>query len=219
MTTWSKKHLEMALQRIPPHPHPKRWLEQYTTPAPLAAEMLHTALLHGDIAGKVVADLGCGTGILAIGAALLGASRVYGVDVDVEALQVAKGWAEALGASVEFIAGDVREFGIEVDTVVQNPPFGDRPGHGDVPFLDKALEVAEVVYTFHDAKALPFLERILEGRGRVTLRRKLRFVLPRLFPFHARERKAIDVVLLRIESLRRVSGAGGGIRRDTLSPD
>ncbi len=202
MVTWSKKHLEMTLQQIPPHPHPKRWLEQYATPAPLAAEMLHTAFLYGDIEGKVVADLGCGTGILAIGAALLGASRVYGVDVDEEALEVAKGWAERLGVSVEFIAGDVQEFGIQVDTVVQNPPFGDRPGHGDLPFLDKALQVAGVVYTFHDAKALSFLERSLEGKGRITLRRTLPFVLPRLFPFHTHDRKTIQIVLLRIEPLK-----------------
>lgn len=37
------------------------------------AEMLHHIWGAGDIEGRVVADLGCGGGILSVGAALLGA--------------------------------------------------------------------------------------------------------------------------------------------------
>ncbi len=34
------KHLEMALQRLDGFPHPRAALEQYQTPAPLAARLL-----------------------------------------------------------------------------------------------------------------------------------------------------------------------------------
>jgi ribosomal protein L11 methyltransferase len=42
---------------------------------------------QGDLAGKQVIDYGCGSGILGIGAALLGAARVTAVDTDPQALE------------------------------------------------------------------------------------------------------------------------------------
>ena len=52
------KHLEMTLQRLRGYPHPRAALEQYQTPAPLAARLLYHALMKGDIEGKTVCDLG-----------------------------------------------------------------------------------------------------------------------------------------------------------------
>lgn len=54
----------MALQSIPPHIKPKVELEQYTTPAKIAADLLWNAHALGDIEGLKVVDLACGTGIL-----------------------------------------------------------------------------------------------------------------------------------------------------------
>jgi ribosomal protein L11 methyltransferase len=42
-----------------------------------------------DLQGKVVVDYGCGSGILAVAAALLGAERVWAVDIDPQALVAA----------------------------------------------------------------------------------------------------------------------------------
>ena len=70
------RHLEMALQRCKGFEKPRAAWEQYQTPTPLAARLLYDAFLHGDIEQKTVMDLGCGTGILAIGAALLGAKKI-----------------------------------------------------------------------------------------------------------------------------------------------
>ena len=38
-----KKHLEMAIQNVPSHPNPKVDLEQYSTPAVIASDLLWNA--------------------------------------------------------------------------------------------------------------------------------------------------------------------------------
>ena len=52
------KQLEMTLQRLAGFSRPRPALEQYQTPAPLAARLLYHALMKGDIEGKRVCDLG-----------------------------------------------------------------------------------------------------------------------------------------------------------------
>jgi predicted RNA methylase len=66
-------------------------LEQYPTSPQLAAAVVLTAKeQYGDIGpGLTVLDLGCGTGILAIAAALLESDHVIAIDCDTAALQVA----------------------------------------------------------------------------------------------------------------------------------
>ncbi|MFA7342169.1 MAG: 50S ribosomal protein L11 methyltransferase, partial [Candidatus Methanomethylophilaceae archaeon] len=76
-----KRELEMRLQRLLPMPAPDPALEQYATPASIAADVLFQAYGNGDIADRKVVDLGCGNGIFAIGAWLLGAEKVLALDV------------------------------------------------------------------------------------------------------------------------------------------
>jgi len=78
---------------------PSAALEQHATPPDVAAALLHAACLRGDIAGKFVCDLGCGPGVLSIGAAALGAAAVVGLEVDEDALDQARENAE--GAEVD----------------------------------------------------------------------------------------------------------------------
>ncbi|MBL0385416.1 peptide chain release factor N(5)-glutamine methyltransferase [Tumebacillus sp. ITR2] len=76
----------------------------------------------------VIVDIGTGSGAIAITLALewVGA-KVYSVDISEEALAVARENAERLGASVEFLHGDLveplLEKGIRADLVVSNPPY------------------------------------------------------------------------------------------------
>ena len=79
----------MLLEQVEGFDSPNVNLEQYATPALLAAEILHFAYMQGDLEGTVF-DLGCGTGMLAIGAKLLGAEKVVGFDVDNKALELAR---------------------------------------------------------------------------------------------------------------------------------
>jgi putative methylase len=197
-----KKHLAILLSKLEGFPEPKPWLEQYRTPGDVAAELLWFAYSSGHIAGRVVADLGTGTGILAIGAKLLGAKRVYAVEVDARALGVAKRNAEMVGAGIEFINADVSEFNERVDTVIMNPPFGSQRKHADRPFLLKAFEVADVVYSIHLAKpeVRNFIEKFsVENGFRGIILKTVPFQIPAQFHFHRKmlERISVDLYLFK----------------------
>jgi ribosomal protein L11 methyltransferase len=56
---------------------------------------------QADLKGKYVIDYGCGSGILAIAAALLGAEKVIGVDTDPQALEATQANAERNGVHVD----------------------------------------------------------------------------------------------------------------------
>ncbi|MCQ2963980.1 MAG: 50S ribosomal protein L11 methyltransferase [archaeon] len=90
MNISKKKHLEMILENVPKHPNPKVELEQYSTPATIAADLLWNAYSIGDIGGKSVIDLGCGCGIFTFGSLLLGAKTSLGIDIDKESIDLAK---------------------------------------------------------------------------------------------------------------------------------
>ncbi len=200
------KQLEMILQRLAGFSRPQAALEQYQTPAPLAARLLYHALMKGDIGGKRVLDLGCGTGILAIGASLLGAASVTGVDIDERALAVARENADLVGTGVSFLAADVREDGCRerigtCDTVVMNPPFGAQKAHADRPFIDCALSVADVTYSIFNAGSIPFVESYTAQKAEITETIGGSFPIRRTFAFHTRDVQEIEVEILRLKRI------------------
>jgi len=198
------KRLEMTLQRVAGFSSPRPALEQYQTPAPLAARLLYHALMKGDIEGKVVCDLGSGTGVLAIGAALLGAVSVKGVDVDKKAVDIAYANAELLDADVKFIVADVKDQTLpEVlglcDTVIMNPPFGAQKVHADRPFIDLAISVAPVIYSIFNAGSTQFIKTYTTGRAEIDERVGGVFAMKRTFFFHTQDIQEIGVEILRLK--------------------
>ncbi len=194
-----KKDIEIVLQRVEGFRDPSARLEQYSTPAPIAAEVLHLAHARGELNGRVI-DLGCGTGIFAIGAALLGADAV-GLDLDPDALATARRNARSLGAEVEFIRGEVEYLEIRGNLVVQNPPFGAQSRGADRPFIESSMETAPVAYSLHSAATRDFVHRHVESLGgRARLEVTYEFPLPRSQSFHRKDVEKVKVDLYRFES-------------------
>ena len=107
----------MILENVPKHPNPKVDLEQYSTPATIAADLVWNAYGLGDIDNMGVLDLGCGTGIFAIASSLMGASYSLGVDIDDESVALAKITQNCISeqydvdvSNTNFIVGDINSF-------------------------------------------------------------------------------------------------------------
>jgi len=200
-----KKHLEMRLQNIPTHPKPKVGLEQYTTPSVIASDLLWNAFAMGDIENKNIIDFGCGTGIFAIGSALMGACSAVGVDVDEDSIQLARDVSEKLKVdNVDFIVSDIDEFNgpFNADTIFQNPPFGSqrKADKGqDLKFVKKAIECnPEVLYSFHMASTEEFLVKFYHDNGmEITHIFRYKFPIPKIYDFHNKEKQIVDVIVIR----------------------
>jgi len=196
-----KRELAKTLQSIAAHPEPKVQLEQYTIPANLAAEILfHACYVRDDIEDKSVLDMGAGTGRLAIGASILGAEYVIGVDLDQSSLKVASSNCKRLALNVDWLLGDIRNLRGRVDTVLMNPPFGTKKIHADVEFLQVAFDLGRIIYSIHKTATRRFLQDWLQrhgARGAVVVSGDLE--IPHQFSFHTREKRNVAVDVFRIE--------------------
>lgn len=217
-----KLDLERALAKIKPHTTPSAYLEQYTITPEVAAELLFiAAYVNDDIIDKTIVDLGCGTGRLAIGSALLGAKRVVGVDIDKDALDIASESAKILGVKkkTQWITADINAIRGTFDTVVQNPPFGVQKRKADRKFLVKALKISRRIYSLHKSSeeyygskgprprsrssfTSPFLKRFIEKcGGRVIGVYNMFMIIPRMFTFHKKRKHKFPIDLYVIEKV------------------
>src|SRR4030042_1876379 len=215
-----KLDLELFLSQIEVHPCPQAGLEQYTVSEAIAATVLYiAAYTNDDVIGRTVLDLGCGTGRLALAASFLGAKSVVGVDIDKIAIKTAAENSEKVGAKndVQWVVGDVTAITGSFDTVIMNPPFGVQKRAADRKFLEKALEVGNVVYSLHNhprtdkqlMKRLkanpssllqvapsPFIEEFVESRqGVVKAVYAMLMTIPRMFDFHTKAKHEIIIDL------------------------
>ncbi|WP_458403487.1 METTL5 family protein [Methanobrevibacter sp.] len=200
-----KKHLEMKLQSVPPHPKPKVGLEQYTTPSVIAADLIWNAFSLGDIENKSIVDLGCGSGMLSIGAALMGADFVCGVDIDGDSIDLARESSRKLKLdNIEFILDDISDFDSDdnVGTVIQNPPFGSqrKARHGeDLNFVKNACRLnPDVLYSFHMASTEEFLIDFYKDNDLgITHIFRYDFPIPKIYEFHTKEIQNVKVIVFR----------------------
>jgi putative methylase len=208
-----KRDLELMLSKVEPHPAPAAELEQYTISADTAATMLYiAAYLQGSITGRRIADLGCGTGRLGLGAAFLGAREVVGVDVDRVAVRKARENSIKLNLkeNTQWIVADIDSIHGHFDTVLQNPPFGVQKRGADRKFILKALELGGVVYSLHKGSSSDplfvtklkvstdgtmkvssssFMEKFVrENCGKIDSVYGLLMTIPHIFSFHSRKK-------------------------------
>lgn len=197
------RHLEIALERLSGFDQPDASREQYSTPAVVAARLLYDAAHSGDIMDRRVLDLGCGTGVLAIGAAMLGAAEVIGIDIDRRALAIAAKNAELAGAKVEFLEWDIcqplpDDFTLDFNAVIMNPPFGAQRRHADRVFYNRALEAGSVVWTVINRGSVAFLQTYLEGHAVIDKIIHCKYPMKRTFKHHRMECKEIEVEIVRL---------------------
>lgn len=208
------KKLEEYLQSVDSFEKPKILLEQYITPSHIASNLLFTIQSnYDDLDGKFVADLGCGTGMLSIGSAILGSSHVVGFDIDSEALAVAKNNVDEMEiGTVDFVQCDVLcDLAAEgslwrksFDTVIMNPPFGTKKNTGmDMSFLKTAIQLsANVVYSLHKSSTREFIQKKtkeLKVEGKVIA--ELRYNLESSFKCHKKSSVDIQVDVWRFSIL------------------
>lgn len=192
-------------------------LEQYPTGADIASRMLFTieSMFNG-FEGKTVVDLGCGTGMLSAGAALLGSPSVLGIDVDEDALEVAlENRDQFEGLPVDFVRADVASIAegtagagpwgrLLCDTVVMNPPFGTRRKGADAEFLRAAAAIVGPsggdVYSLHKSSTRAHLQKLALrelGCSSAEVLAELRYDLPATYKFHKHQSRDIEVDLWR----------------------
>ena len=202
----SKSQLAIALSMLKGFENPKVREEQYTVDSEIAATVLWEAFLAGKIEKKRIADLGCGTGLLGLGALLLQASAVFLVDNDKDALAAAKSNLSSIksrffvkGKAV-FLHQDISTFNEKPDAVVKTPPFGTKQRHADRAFLEKAFSVAPLVYSFHKTATLEFIARFAAKHGfRISRRFDFAFPLKATQSFHRRRIHRIEASCIALE--------------------
>lgn len=196
-----KKQLEMILQKIPTFKEPIVGLEQYQTPAEIAADILFIAHQFKDVEDKTVFDLGCGTGIFSIGAKIMGAKKVLGVDVDKNCLKIARKYAKENKLKITFINKDIKDIKIKCDTIIMNPPFGAQKSNkkADRKFIEKGFEISDVIYSLHLSKTVSFIEKMIKSlNGEIDFYKKYNFPIKYTYNFHEKKVINYDICLLRI---------------------
>jgi putative methylase len=196
----TKKQLAIQLSKLRVFEKPKLSMEQYPTDSEIAADILWDAFMKGDLANKTIADLGAGTGILGIGALLLGAHHVYFVEKDLDAVMLLNQNLRILrNKNYTVLSMDVSAFIEKVDTVFQNPPFGTKQAHADKPFMETAFRIATVVYSFHKTATDAFV-RAIAGDFSFTVAETYHFVFPlrQTYSYHKKKLERIEVTCYRL---------------------
>ena len=201
------KNIISSLESLETFSSPKDYLEQYQTPPSIAGEMIHYISNNYSLNNYSIADLGCGTGILGISAALCGCKNVFLFDIDEEALEIAKNNIEQLELedNIQIIQMDVNQLkqcnklNKYFDLVITNPPFGIRSENGaDIEFLKTASYICNnTIFSLHKFSTINFLKKFYNKNGINDIQSfKIEYNLPKTYKFQKKKEKNIDVVCL-----------------------
>lgn len=204
MEITSKKRLEMALSNLESYEFGEVRVEQYSTPSSIAADILWDCYMKGGLEGKVIVDLGCGSGILGIGCLMLGAKKVHFVDSESSALDLLAKNLEKMKevlsectGSFDVTKSDVTGFETNVDTCIMNPPFGTKLKHIDRRFLEQAFKFANLTYSFHKTSTIDYISTWSKKQGmKVVERFDFKYLLKKTMKHHRKDKQYIQVSCL-----------------------
>lgn len=205
----TKKELAVFLSKLKTFENPKMIEEQYTLDSEVVADILWNAFMNNDIQGKIIADFGCGTGIIGIGALLLGAKKVYFIDKDKEVfknlfenIKITRNINKNILNKVEILNMDIRDFEGKADVVIMNPPWGTKMRHIDKDFLRKAFETANIIYVVNKvAKHRTIKLLAYENNYKVTQEKDYLIRLKKTMKEHRAKVKVVKIVCLRLHRL------------------
>jgi len=190
-----KNHLARKLSEVSDFREPKVNMEQYLTPAHLAADLVYTAYMQGDIEGRKVVDLGAGTGVLSIGSSLIG-GEVTAVEKDHDAVEQLKQNAEDFDVDLDIIESDFTELDEKFDTVVMNPPFSVHSDLG-IKFWEKAVDIGSSVYAISPRGQRSVIKDFVGNSGlTVVATEGYTISLPPTFGFHTEASQDIEVDII-----------------------
>jgi putative methylase len=161
------------------------------------------------IKGKKICELGCGPSPFAIGSIFLGAESSIGVDIDPEAIKVARKNIDIvekklgidIGKKITFITTDIEnelEIQEDIDVVFMNPPFGSQKKNADRPFIEKAMKISSTCYSIHNGNSRSFLEKMAASMGiDVEVLWEDVIEIPWRFKFHRSEKRTVDIIVTR----------------------
>ncbi|MCF7799013.1 METTL5 family protein [Candidatus Woesearchaeota archaeon] len=207
----SRRDLAVFLSKLKTFSQPNQQLEQYSTDSDIAATLLWQAYLAGNINEKYVIDLGCGTGILGIGALLLGATHVEFIDIDAMVYSTLKEnlaimqdhWEIELTGKWTFTNNNISTCGKtmrEDAVVIMNPPFGTQIKHADKLFLTGATTMAPLIYTMHKTSTRNFLQAFsADNKYIITWQTDVKYPLKNTLGHHKKRLERIEVTLFALQ--------------------
>ena len=222
-----KSEFYNLLESIEVFSSPKLELEQYPTDAVTAADLLYSIHFEmvDSLSDRIILDLGAGTGRLSLGSLILGASHVFAVEIDSDAIEILKKNAQALTFedNLTIIQQNIEDIDavqriqeriqqqLHTDSYtktdimcIMNPPFGFVKKGIDIRFLEVALSLASIVYSIHAAgdKNRSYIRKKVEKfGGSVTHIFPQKLILRSQFEFHKQKRMPTLVDIYRIESV------------------
>lgn len=198
---YTQASLSIILSRLHGFDTAQDALEQYITPSANAAEFLWP--LREQIQGAHVIDLGCGTGILGLGALILGAKRITCVDVDISSLTIMRDNYQWIHSHLHpkgnctILHKDITHITTKGDLVITNPPFGTRTKHSDMRFLEKARQCAPIIASIHKTTTTAYIIKTMQQHCyALTMKKDVDLQLKNTRPHHTRSHHNIKVSYL-----------------------